>query len=325
MTTQQLGALTRMKAREVWPNEARDFTPWLASHIGQLGDVLDMQLDVEGQEAPVGSFSLDVLARDLNTDRHVIIENQLERTDHDHLGKLLTYAAGYNADAVIWISTEIREEHRQALDWLNQRTDTETEFYGIVVEVLRIGDSLPAVNFKLVAFPNEWRKTRSVAKSEPSERAERYREYFQKLIDELRDVHHFTGARKAQPQGWCSFSSGISGISYGTSFAQKDRARTEIYIDFGEGARNKHFFDLVQAEADQLEKEFGEKISWERLDDRRACKIAVYRPGSIEAEADELQQIQEWAVQRLLRFKRVFGPRLGEWLSDLPDVQDETP
>ena len=147
------------------------------------------------READVGGYSLDILASDLNRDRPVVIENQLETTDHDHLGKLLTYAAGFDANVVVWLTREFRDEHRQALDWLNQRTGEDTQFFGVVVELWKIDDSRPAPHFNLVAAPNGWRKE-SVSRAaerkaeNPSAKGERYRAFFQRLIDSLREDHN---------------------------------------------------------------------------------------------------------------------------------------
>jgi hypothetical protein len=314
MTEQpRLGTLTRLDVRSIWPNEAKDFTPWLAQNLTALGEIVGMDLELQGQETPVGPFSLDVLARDLGRDRLVVIENQLELTDHDHLGKLLTYAAGHDAGAMIWIAKEIRDEHRQTLDWLNQHTDGKIEFFAVVVEVVQIDDSRPACTFKLVAFPNEWRKSAIESKEggATSERGEAYRVFFQDLLDQLREKHRFTGARVGQPQNWYSFASGISGITYSFSFAHQGQVRAEVYIDRGEAGQNKALFDALQATREIIEREFGEALQWERLEDRRASRIAVYRTGSIEDDTQSLQEIKAWAIDRLLRLKKVFGSRLA--------------
>ena len=132
MTTKDLAKIERVELREAWPNEAQNFTPWLAENIAELGEALGMDLELQQVEAPVGGYSLDILATDLNSNRPVIIENQLEATDHTHLGQLLTYAAGFDAGAIVWVTREFRDEHRQALDWLNQRTGEDTQFFGVV-------------------------------------------------------------------------------------------------------------------------------------------------------------------------------------------------
>jgi hypothetical protein len=307
------GKLEEVDLRRVWKNEATEFTPWLANNLAALGRELGMDLELVTQEAPVGDFSLDLLARDLGRDRNVVIENQLAATDHDHLGKLLTYAAGSNAGVVIWVSAEIRDEHRQAFEWLNQHTDSDIEFYAVVVEVVRIDDSRPAYKFRPVVFPNQWRKAKiiSAGSREGTGRGEAYREFFQQLIDVLREKHKFTGAREAQPQNWYSFASGVSGTTYGFSFSQGGRVRAELYIGGSNVTKNKKVFDSLLQEKGSLEGEFGEPLEWERLDDRIASRIAVYAPGSIEDSPQALSETQNWAIEHLLRFKKVFGPRLA--------------
>ena len=312
-----LGNIQPVSLREVWPNEARDFTPWLAENIDKLGNALGLDLEVQSAEAPVGSFSLDILARDLGGNRPVIIENQLEPTDHDHLGKLLTYAAGYDAYAVVWLTREFRDEHRQALDWLNQRTGENTEFFGVVVEAWRIDDSRPAPHFNLVVTPNDWQKQsfssvrQSGSMGNTSERGERYRQFFQNLVDILRE-QQFTNARKGVAQSWYSFSSGFSGISYIASFNRGRIASVEISIDRDDREWNKDLSDRLLKRKDALETALNEALEWDLLESRRACRIAVRRPGSIDDDPDALAEVQQWMVEHLLGFKRVFGPHLEE-------------
>lgn len=305
----ELSKLKRLNLREAWPKEASDFTPWLADNIEELGAALGMDLELEAREASVGDFSLDLLAKDLGSGGTVVIENQLTQTDHDHLGKLLTYAAGFGASVVIWVAETIREEHRQALEWLNQRTDTDTEFYGVVVELLQIDDSRPAYDFKPVVFPNEWQKTkRSQTTGRVSIKGEAYRQYYQRLIDELREKHKFTGARIAQPQSWYAFSAGTSGVAFSAVFAGDGTVRVELYIDLGTFEANKALFDWLQNQKDSIEKQLGYSVQWERLDGRRASRIYVSRSGSIESIAEELEQLRKWQIEKLLHFKRVFAP-----------------
>ncbi len=301
------GEIRNVALREIWPREASDFTPWLADNIEELAKALGMELELIEREADIGDFSLDILAKDLGSSKSVVIENQLTQTDHDHLGKLLTYAAGSNASIVIWISESIRDEHRQALDWLNQRTDSETAFFGVVVEVIRIDDSRPAFNFKLVVSPNEWQKNK---KRQTSIKGGNYQAYFQSLIDDLREKHKFTSAKAGQPQNWYSFSSGTSGIVYGANFTQDNKARAELYIDLGSKEKNRFVFNELEKRKEDIESNLGEEISWERLDNKRASRLALYIDGSIESSGQDLENIKIWHIEKLLKLKEVLGKQV---------------
>ncbi len=311
-----LANIERVDLREIWPNEAADFTPWLAENLSDLGSVIGLDLELQEQEAPVGGYALDILARDVGSGGEVVIENQLGTTDHSHLGQLLTYAAGFDARVAVWIAREFKSEHREALDMLNRRTGEDTQFFGVEIELWKIGDSRPAPNFRLVAFPNEWRK-RTVrttgATGNVSPRRERYRQFFQRLMDTLREEHSFTNARSAQPQSWYFFSAGhAQRVQWGVSFAQGGRARVEVYIDNTDGDWNKRLYDRLHEQRRSVESELGDPLDWERLDDRRASRVAVYRDGSIDDSDDTLEEIHEWMVERLLKFREVFRPRLDE-------------
>jgi uncharacterized protein DUF4268 len=305
----QFGKIEKLNLRDIWQKEATDFTPWLAENISALGEALGMELELEDTEAAVGDFSLDLIAKDLGTGRTVVIENQLTQTDHDHLGKLLTYAAGFSASTVVWIAEIVRDEHRQALEWLNQRTDEETLFFGVVVDVFRIDDSKPAYSFKPVVSPSEWQKSKKRQISgKVTEKGENYRNYFQALIDELREKYRFTKAKIGQPLSWYSFSSGISGIPLCAAFGLGDKARTEVYIDVGDGAKNKALFDSLYEQREEIHSKLGEELTWERLDDKRGSRIAVYRDGSIGATEEELIEIKSWHIEYLIKFKKIILP-----------------
>ena len=169
-----LGSLKKVDLRDFWEDEARDFTPWLAQqeNLTLLGETIGMELELVGREQKVGGFKVDILAKDLLTDRYVVIENQLEKTNHGHLGQLLTYASGYEAIAVVWIANYMCEEHRKALDWLNEKTVEDLGFFGLEIELWKIGQFEPAPKFNIVAQPNNWArhvKPIGAGSSEPTE------------------------------------------------------------------------------------------------------------------------------------------------------------
>jgi len=302
----EFGKIKNLDLREIWQNEAKYFTPWLSENITILSEELEMDLEIQKTEAVVGSFSLDLLAKDLSSNKTVIIENQLENTNHDHLGKLLTYASGYDAEIIIWISKEIRDEHRQTLDWLNRISDTKIGFFGVEVKVFKIDESKPVVRFNLVSSPTEW----NPPTSSESDKMKKYRGFFQKLIDDLREVHKFTNARSGQPQNWFNFPSGISGLVYAVNFCKDARLRTEIYIDFGDKDKNKALFDHLKDHFQNNKVNINETLEWERLDNKKACRISIYRDGKIDDNEDDLEEYRKWAIERLLKLKKVFTPLL---------------
>lgn len=307
-----LGKLERVDPRETWPSEAADFTPWLAANLDKLGAELGLELELEETECGIGDFSADIIARELGQNRVVVVENQLEPTDHRHLGQLLTYAAGKEAGVVVWVSPEFREEHRQAIDWLNRDGGQGTAFFGVVVELLRIDDSKPAVHFRPVAFPNDWKRELQSGGSgngELSAKREAYQAFFQRLIDDLR-AKRLTNAKAAQPQNWYVFASGLSGFVYGVSFAQGGRLRAELYINTPDGDRNKAAFEKLLAQRSTIESDFGEPLEWEPLEGKKACRIAAYRKGSIEDPPEAIDQYLAWAIEQFVTLRKTFGPRL---------------
>ena len=309
----QLATIDKVDLRTVWENEAINFTPWLAKNLTVLGEALGREIELHDQEAPVGTLSLDVLAYEPTSRRPVVIENQLETTDPDHLGRLLIYASGYDANVVVWIAREFKDEHRQALDWLNQRSGADTEFFGVVVEVWKIDNSRPALHFRVVSAPNEWNKSNK-APIKPSALQESYRAFFQKLVDDLRETYGFTTSRKAQAQGWSNFGTGYGkGLSYGAVIGT-NFARVEIYFDGGNQSWNKQLFDQLYERKGAIEVEISGDLewNWQRLDGKKACRISVNRSGSINDDQKTSDDIHKWMVHNLLEFKRVFGPHLAE-------------
>jgi len=322
MPVPSLGQLETVDAREVWKHEALDFTPWLREHIDLLGKALGLELEISESEAPVGAFAVDLLGQDVSNSRPLIIENQLEQTNHAHLGQLLTYAAGYEAGAIVWITPDFRDEHRQALDWLNAHTGEGIDFFGVVIELLTIKDtagnqSPPAPHFKLVAQPNEWAKTTrtvsATARAEPTERGIRYQQFFQDLVDETKRLRpSATRSSKVGTASYCFWVGVKGGFSFWWSFTKGKGLRVELYIDTGNTARNKGLFDALNAQRKEVEDNLGIQLQWERLDGGKASRVAAYHPGagSIDDSPEHLRELRVWAASTMLKVVEVFQPIL---------------
>lgn len=306
------GNIQYLKMNEVWKNEASDFTPWIIDKIGEIGNLFGYEFEHIQREAPVGDFSLDILAKDLGTNRLVVIENQYGKTDHDHLGKLLTYTAGYEAKIIIIISEEFRDEHKKALEWLNENTVNDVEFYGLSVTVFKVDTSKPAYKFNIVVAPNGWQKNALMGtKTQNSDKAEKYKQYFQLILDDLRGKK-FTNAQKAQPQNWYTFTSGINGFSLSINFSKNNTARVELYIDCGDVEKNKSRFDILFSDKELIESNLQRSLIWERLDDKQASRVALEIKGTINDSEEDLDKIRVWMIENILLFKKYFGKYIKE-------------
>jgi hypothetical protein len=306
-----LGTLTRVEARAAWTDEARHFTPWLAANLVVLSEALGLDLELVETEVHVGDFSVDIVARDRSSGAQVIIENQLERTDHGHLGQLLTYAAGQDSAMIVWISPAFRDEHRQALDWLNANTGEGRNFFGVEIELLRIDQSPPAPHFKVVAQPNEWAKaTKSSAAGAPSELGLRYQKFFRGILERFGAVRpDVTTGSRVGTNNWYTFATGRRGFGFVWSMSAKNRFRVELYIDAGAAEENADFLERLRADAAEIETAVGEQVEWELLENRRACRMAIYR----KADQDNFEnepELTEWAVQTMSRFVDAMRPRI---------------
>ena len=322
-----LGQLTSQDPRNIWANESQDFTPWLAKNIHVLNEALGLELEIGQREAPVGSFAVDLFGKEVGTGRPVIIENQLARTDHTHLGQLLTYAAGLNAGIVIWISPDIRDEHREAIHWLNGQTGDSVAFFAIELELLRIDSSLPAPRFNVVAEPSGFRRAVAQGATKPTERGLAYQRFFRDLVERLHSEH--PGLVYTQPDlirydSWTTFGAGRSGFELWVAFTATAGFRIALVITTGERARNKGAFDQLHTQREAVESELGETVRWERLDESVTSRLAVHRDGSIDAPNEQLDELKRWAVRLLPVFRSALEPRIRALnLDAVPDSPSE--
>ena len=333
MSHDALGRLARVDLRDIWTSEASDFTPWLAreENLSVLGETLGIDLELEAQEKAVGPFRADVLCKDIGTGAWVLVENQLERTDHAHLGQLLTYASGLQAVTIIWISARFTEEHRSTLDWLNRITDESIRFFGLEVELWRIGNSPAAPKFNVVSKPNDWSRSvaqaaRAIDETELSDIRIMQRDYwgaFHKVLDEQGGP--VSGDRKPQPQSWMSYSIGRSGMHLGTVMIRpKKRIRVELYLSTEHA---KAFFHLLGEQKDDVEQDLGFRLEWEELPDRRDSRIAVYLDQTDPENRKDWTRQHEWLAKSINDFHRVFTGRVkaldaDDWNSNAETESD---
>ena len=303
-----LGKINKVDLRTIFADEAREFTPWLIENIGMLSEKIGIDIANAKKEDGVGDFSVDITAEDENTGEKIIIENQLEATNHDHLGKLITYASGIGAKVVIWIAKQFREEHQQALEWLNENNAENVSFFGVKVFVLSINDGPPAVDFEIIVEPNEWQREIKIKSNELDERHARYLEFFSRLVSTYSEKGLSWQRLKARPQAGIGFGAGRMGFSMSWAFRSNNRFSVEMYIDTGDKEEVKILFDELIKQRNEIDKKIPE-LNWERLDDKRASRIVLYKHLSVpikNLKEDEFLNLIDWAIEKMILFKNVF-------------------
>ena len=303
------GKLEKIDTREVWPREDKDFTPWLAKeeNLEQLSEAVQMDLSLEETEHGVGSFRADIVCRDQFTENLVLIENQFNKTDHKHLGQILTYAAGTKAKSIIWIAEKFNEEHRATLDWLNDKTDDEFNFFGIEIEAQRINGSIPAPNFKLVSKPNNYSKNMNkISNNQYTDTQKLYLSYWNELSQKLSDSTSIPKTQKPRPQQWLNICIGKTGFKISPTIkVQKNKISTELYIN-----KNKEAFNLLKQDKKNIEEELGLKLSWEFLENKNASRIAIYKEGIDLKKGEKWNSAMDWHSDTLEKFHKVFPKRI---------------
>lgn len=309
---QPLSTLVRVPPREAWKHEAGDFTPWLAetANLATLADALGLgELELVATEHQVGDFKLDILCTD-GADQ-VIIENQLERTNHAHLGQIITYAAGIGAKKIIWVAETFRPEHVAALEFLNQNTTEDLNFFAVEIELWRIGDSPLAPKFEVVVKPNEWAKAgreqaRAAVSATPTKQL--YLRLWTELVALLAKRASTIRPQKPRPQMWLNNSMGRAGFRLNpTASQQGKRLGVEVYIDHPE---SKRLFQALAAQREQLEQQLGFALDWQELPEAQACRIASWRPNSPLEEEASWSEYLDWFVERLVKMNAVFRPAI---------------
>lgn len=279
-----LGRLKEIKdLRTVWPHEALDFTPWLSQddNISLLADAVGLDITVDETESSVGDFNVDIFAFETGTDRKIIIENQLEDTNHDHLGKLITYASGKSADVIIWVVKHAREEHKAAIEWLNNHTDEKIGFFLCEIKLYRIGTSEPAIKFEVIEKPNDW--TKEVRKNESANETQQRRyDYWVAFQDYAFQNVKFAKEfkqRKPSTDHWMNYSIGSSECYISVSqIRNRDEINVALYIP-----DCKQLYRTLLEQKEDIERTAGISLSWYELPERKASKIIIERVAEFES------------------------------------------
>ena len=304
----KISKLNKVDLREFWKHEALDFTKWLSEpdNLELLSDEIGIGIELVQTEAKVGRYNVDILAQEENTGNKIIIENQLETTDHNHLGQLITYAAGIEAEYIVWLVREARDEHLQAVNWLNEHTDEKLNFFVVAVELWRIDDSSPAVKFSVLSRPNDWKKTVRGTTSDGAQTETKTKQFdfWQRLREFGAQKYPGLKLRKAAAQHWYDVAIGRSDChACLTIISREDKVGCELYIP-----RSKELFAQLLKSKDLIEKELGleGKLDWMELPDRKASRIRTYAPFDFDNE-DTWENAFCWLADTCIRFKKTFS------------------
>jgi hypothetical protein len=300
-----LGKLKKVELRTGWKHEAHDFTNWMAKpeNLSLLGDEIGFDISLIQTEAKVGTFSVDILAEEENTGNKIIIENQLENTDHDHLGKIITYASGYDARVIVWVVKNAREEHRQAIDWLNENTNEDVGFYLLKIELWQIGDSLPAPKFETISRPNDWVKAvkSSTGSSELTGIKVMQLEFWDSFKEFAKQNNTSLRFQKSYPQHWTNISIGSSDCGISLTINSRDNLfGCEIYI-----SDNMNLFFKLLEKKEIIESELGLTLEWMELPEKKASRIKASTTGSFDNQ-EKWEDTFEWMKTTGEKFKSVF-------------------
>lgn len=311
-----------LEVRRKWPNEALDFTPWLADNLDLLGEELGMSLELVQQEKAVGPMSLDILAKDTDTGDLVAIENQLEWTDTHHLGQLLTYATGVDARIAIWVATEFRHEYATALHKLNEWTSDGNKFYGVKIELIRkSGSPCAEPRFRKVVYPGGWDKDNTLPVAPPMPPLpKKYHDFFQPLIEEL--VRKGFAERAIQYYDYTGrfFRPSFQpDTGYAVSLDWRNSAWVSLHIQTWDNELTDNIFDELHGDRKDIEAsiDVGSDHDWHwlRHDAYSFSSINVRMDGAIDDSPEKLEQIRAWMLDLLPKFKEVFDPRVEDILN----------
>jgi len=305
--------MERVPLREAWKHEAGDFTPWLAEeeNLNSLVDALGLgELELVATEHPVGDFKLDILCND--GDGPVIIENQLEKTNHSHLGQIIAYAAGIGAKKVIWIAESFRPEHSSALQFLNDNTTEDLAFFAVEVELWRIGDSPLAPKFEVVVKPNDWvksgREQARAASATSSPTKQLQLKFWLALGEKLKTSSTGIRPQKARPQHWLNISIGRAGAKLSiTANTREKRLGVELYFS---GAEAKQNFTNLLPHKSAIETNLGFELDWQELPDADACRVAAWHPNASLEDETRWPEYLNWLSQRIVSMDRILRPIL---------------